>query len=131
PYVATASPGYYMDFTRKVKKALDSDGPAFINVLAPCPLGWKSEAADSQIIARLGVETCIWPLYEIENGHFKLTFRPNVKKPVVDYLKLQGRFSHLFKPGNENILEHIQDKVDADWNKLLKREKWEQDDLSN
>ncbi|MBI3762672.1 MAG: pyruvate ferredoxin oxidoreductase, partial [Chloroflexi bacterium] len=123
PYVATASPGYYMDFSRKVRKALETKGPAFVNVLSVCPLGWKSEPDESQILARLGVETCIWPLLEIENGKFRLTFRPNVKRPVVEYLKRQGRFSHLFKKGNEHLLEHIQHRVDEDWKTLLERER--------
>jgi pyruvate ferredoxin oxidoreductase beta subunit len=123
PYVATASPGYYMDFTRKVKKALEAKGPAFINVLSVCPLGWKSEPDESQTLARLGVETGFWPLYEIENGKFRLTFRPNVKKPVSDYLQRQGRFAHLFKPGNEGMLAHIQQRVDEEWARLLAREK--------
>ncbi|MFQ5409812.1 MAG: thiamine pyrophosphate-dependent enzyme [Anaerolineales bacterium] len=125
PYVATASPGYFMDFTRKVEKALEIEGPAFVNVLSVCPLGWKSEPDESQILARLGVETCIWPLFEIVGGRFRLTFRPNVKRPVTEYLKRQGRFKHLFKSGNEELLEHIQARVDADWARLLAREKQE------
>lgn len=125
PYVATTSPGYYMDFTRKVKTALDVDGPAFINAFSVCPLGWKTEPEDSQELARLAVETCVWPLYEIRKGRFRLTFRPNVKKPVVEYLRNQGRFSHLFKPENEGMLEHIQNKVDQEWEKLLDRHRYE------
>ena len=125
PYVATASHGYYMDLTRKVKKALETPGPAFINVLSVCPLGWKSEPEETQVLARLGVETCLWPLYEIDHGRFRLSFRPNVKRPVTEYLKRQGRFAHLFKPGNEGLLDHIQKKVDGDWEKLLEREKRE------
>ena len=123
--MATASPGFYMDFTRKVKKALEAPGPAFINAFSVCPLGWKSEAQDSQVLARLAVETCIWPLYELEHGRFRLTFKPNVKKPVVDYLELQGRFSHLFKKGNEDLLAHIQANTDDIWERLLEREQWE------
>ena len=130
PFVATASPGYYMDFTRKVKKALDVNGPAFLNVFAVCPLGWRSEPEDSQILARSSVETCVWPLYEIEDGRFRLTFRPNVKRPVTEYLQLQGRFSHLFKAGNEDMLTHIQERVDAEWEQLLKRDRREREENS-
>src|SRR3989338_8877647 len=125
PYVATASPGYYMDFMRKVRKALEMPGPAFLNVLSVCPLGWKSEPDESQTLARLGAETCLWPLYEIEHGRFRLTFRPNVKRPVVEYLRRQGRFAHLFRPGNEPMLAHIQAKADDDWGRLLEREQAE------
>jgi pyruvate ferredoxin oxidoreductase beta subunit len=106
-----------------MKKALETRGPAFINVLSVCPLGWKSEPEESQALARLGVETCLWPLFEIDQGKFRLTFRPNVKRPVVEYLRRQGRFAHLFKPGNEAMLEHIQAKVDEDWARLLERER--------
>ncbi|HJN41197.1 MAG TPA: thiamine pyrophosphate-dependent enzyme, partial [Anaerolineales bacterium] len=130
PFVATASPGYYMDFTRKVKKALDVNGPAFLNVFAVCPLGWRSEPEDSQILARSSVETCVWPLYEIEDGRFRLTFRPNVKRPVTEYMQLQGRFSHLFKTGNEDMLTHIQERVDAEWEQLLKRDRREREENS-
>ena len=72
-------------------------------------------------MGKLAIETCIWPLYEVENGVYKLTYKPKTKKPVAEWLKLQGRFRHLFKPGNEKILEEIQANVDKNWNELLKK----------
>lgn len=122
PYVAQSSPGYPMDLSRKARKAFNTPGPAFINVHSPCPLGWKTEAADSMILARLAVDTCFWPVFEIDHGHFRLTMKPREKKPVADYLKLQGRFKHLFKKGNAHLIDQIQATVDEQWEALLQRE---------
>jgi pyruvate ferredoxin oxidoreductase beta subunit len=69
----------------------------------------------------LAADTCIWPLFEIAEGEFSLTYLPLEKKPVVEWLKLQGRFRHLFKDGNEALLEQIQADVDQNWQKLLDR----------
>ena len=72
-------------------------------------------------MARLAVETCYWPLFEVERGVWKINFTPKAKKPLVDWLKPQGRFRHLFKPGNEGILEQLQAEVDRRWDTLLAR----------
>jgi pyruvate ferredoxin oxidoreductase beta subunit len=122
PYVAQASIGNSMDFLNKVQKALATDGPSFINVLQPCRLGWAYKPEDTMSIARLAVETCMWPAYEVVNGEYRITVKPKEKKPVVEFLKLQGRFKHLFKPGNEKLLEEIQQEIDQRWGKLLKLE---------
>jgi pyruvate ferredoxin oxidoreductase beta subunit len=119
PYAAQASPSNWRDFTRKVEKALEVDGPAFINVLSPCRLGWRYAPEETIELARLAVNTCAWPLYEVENGVVKINYKPKDKPPVAEWLKKQGRFRHLFKPGNEALLEEIQEDIDRNWNKLL------------
>jgi pyruvate ferredoxin oxidoreductase beta subunit len=120
-YVGQASPSNWRDLTQKAEKALNAEGPAFLNILSPCPRGWRYPSEKSIAMARLAVETNFWPLYEVDHGKWKLTHRPREKKPLVEWLKPQGRFRHLFKPGNEEILEQLQAKVDSDWETLLKR----------
>ncbi len=120
PYVAQASPSHFMDLMNKVQKALRIDGPAFINVTAPCPRGWRNEPEDSVKLARLAVETCYWPLYEVENGVWKLNLKPR-KRPLEEYLKLQKRFAHLFAPENKPLLDDLQRMVDERWEALLRK----------
>jgi len=121
PYVAQSYVGNWNDFITKVQKALSVDGPSFINILTPCRLGWNYKPEDTMEIARLAVETCIWPSYEVENGVYKINVKPREKKPVTEFLKLQGRFKHLFKPDNAYILEEIQKDVDEKWLLLQRR----------
>lgn len=121
PYVAQASAGYYMDLIRKAEKAFSIPGPKFMNVLQPCRLGWAYKPELTMEIARLAVQTCMWPLYEVEDGKWKVNMKPREKKPVVELLKQQDRFRHLFKPGNEKLLEEIQADVDKNWETLLDR----------
>jgi pyruvate ferredoxin oxidoreductase beta subunit len=73
-------------------------------------------------MARLAVETCFWPLFEVERGAWTINYKPKEKKPLTTWLEPQGRFRHLFKPGNETILEALQAEVDRRWNALLARE---------
>lgn len=120
PYTAQASPSHWMDLVKKVKKALEIKGPKFMNILSPCNRGWRSKTDDAIQLSRLAVETCYWPLYEIENGVTKVTFKPKEKKPLVDFLKPQGRFKHLFAPENENMVKNFQEMVDKEWGSLLK-----------
>jgi pyruvate ferredoxin oxidoreductase beta subunit len=114
PYVAQASIGYWQDLVRKAEKAFAVEGPAFIDVLAPCPRGWRHGGDQTTNIARLAVETGFWPLFEVEKGVWKLTMpaRARELKPVSEFLKAQGRFKHLFKPENEELLDRIQQEVD-------------------
>ena len=128
PYVATVSPAYWLDLMRKVHKGLEVEGPAFIHALCPCPRGWRFPENMTMKIARLAVDTCIFPLWECEEGKWKLTDRslqiarrPELKKPVEEYFKVQGRFRHLFEPKNRHIIDEIQEYVDAVWEDLLKR----------
>ncbi len=120
PYAAQASPSHWMDLMKKVKKALEIHGPKFMNIISPCNRGWRSRTDDSIMLSRLAVETCYWPLYEIENGVTKITFKPKEKKPIVDFLKTQGRFKHLFNPENEWVLKQLQGDVDSEWERLQK-----------
>lgn len=122
PYAAqTTFLGNFRDFHEKARKALYTPGAAFLNVMSPCPRGWRYESKDLAKVCKMAVETCIWPLYEVENGEWRLTYKPGNKLPVEDYLKLQGRFSHMFGPGSEWMLRKVQEHVDEKWEKLLKR----------
>ena len=114
PYIATASIAYPEDYMRKVKKAVETKGPAYIHLNQPCTTGWGFAASKTIEVGRLGVETGFWPLYEIENGEFKVTYRPTERKPVIEYLKAQKRFKHL----TENEVQIIQDYVDNQCDEL-------------
>jgi len=120
-YVATASIGFPGDYIDKMKRAIEVEGPAVVHVFTPCPLGWRSNPADSIKLAKLGVQTCMFPLYEIINGKYKLTMKIGKPIPVSEYMKLQGRFRHLFKPEFQSRIEMIQQQVNSDWNRLLER----------
>lgn len=122
PYVAQASPSHPKDLITKARKAFSTKGPAYLNILSPCPPGWRYEDAGQGIqLAQLAVETCYWPLYEIEDGIWKLTYKPDSKRPVTDWLKPQGRFSHLFRKENQDVLAASQQEVDKRWKELLAR----------
>lgn len=121
PYVAQASPAYWRDLIEKVKKALSKQGPSFMNVIMPCNRGWRFKEEEGIEQARLAVETCFWPLYEIDEGNFRLTYKPKEKKPLVEWLKTQGRFKHLFVPENEWIIKELQSYVDKNWEEILRR----------
>ena len=121
PYVATAIPGRWNDLVSKVERAVSFNGFTFIDVLSPCRLGWPHEPELTMEISRLAADTCIWPLYEVVEGKYKLTYKPKEKKPVVEWFKLQRRFAHLLKPENQQLLEAIQKEVDRRWEVLLKK----------
>ncbi|MGM0609736.1 MAG: pyruvate synthase subunit PorB, partial [Thermodesulfobacteriota bacterium] len=95
PYVATASPAYYLDLMNKVRKSLAVDGPAYMQIYSPCPTGWRSKPNQSLTLAKLAVQTGAFPLYEVVNGEFNVTQKTKKLKPIQDYLKLQRRFRHL------------------------------------
>ena len=120
-YVAQASPHDPRDLVRKASRALATDGPTFLNVLSPCPRGWRSDGQESISLAREAVNTCYWPLFEVEDGQYRITYMPKEKLPLAPWLKKQGRFAHMFKPGNEWMLENTQEWVDTEWQKLLKK----------
>lgn len=119
PYVATASVGYPLDFIEKLKKAQKIKGPKFIDLLTTCIPGWGVAENQCPNIAKLAVDTGAWPLYEIENGKFKLNSQKT--KPVKEYLEKQSRFKHL-KPSD---IKNIQKWIDAQWNNLSKGKFWE------
>ncbi|MCC6208286.1 MAG: pyruvate ferredoxin oxidoreductase [Gammaproteobacteria bacterium] len=114
PYAATATVAYFPDLRAKVDKAMRIKGPRFLHVLSPCPLGWDHDAALSVTVARLAVETGLFPLIELEYGAVTGVTRLARQQPVEEYLKLQGRFKHLFadKGGAEEI-RHLQALADA------------------
>jgi pyruvate ferredoxin oxidoreductase beta subunit len=128
PYVATASPYYWKDLITKARKGIEVNGPAFLHVIAPCPRGWRSEPSKSIDLSKLAVETCMFPLWEAVNGEYQLStpskviaLAPQRKKPVKEYLAMQGRFRHLFNLKNEKIIEEIQRRTDKKWEQLLKK----------
>lgn len=121
PYVAQAVVGNWRDLTSKVEKALAIDGPKFINVFQPCRLGWSYKPEETCEMGRLAVETCVWPLYEVTNGVYKVS-KPREKKPVAEWMNKQGRFRHLSKPENKPILDSIQANIDSNWQALLAKE---------
>jgi len=119
PYVAqTTFISNFKDLHEKAFKAHYTEGPAFLNILAPCPRGWRYPPEDLMVICKLAVDTCVWPLYEVIDGEWSLTYEPKNKLPVEDYLKPQGRFSHMFKPGAEYMIEDFQKEVDKKWERL-------------
>ena len=121
PYVAQASISNLTDLSNKVEKAVSYQGPTFLNVLATCQLGWRINPRDAVDTARIGVDTCYWPLYEVEEGEYTVNYEPKEKKPVEEWLKPQKRFSHLFKTEYEEVVEQIQGLVDRDWERLHKK----------
>ena len=119
PYVAQGSPSFWNDLITKMQKALETDGPSFINVLAPCRLGWAFPPEETIELGRLAVNTCAWPLYEVVNGEYKITYKPREKMPIEAYLKKQTKYRHLFRPGNEWMVPAFQKHVDEKWERLL------------
>ena len=122
PYVAQTTPYHWKDLAMKVEKALACDGPAFLNILMPCTVGWHFDPSLGIDLSKEAVETNFWPLFEVENGVYTINQKPKERKPIADWMKKQGRFKHLFKPGNEHILEASQQYVDSEWEKLLQLE---------
>ncbi len=118
PYAATASISHWRDLMTKVRKALSKNGPTFLHVIAPCTRGWRFDSEKTIRMARLAVETRLFPLYEVDGGVYKITFPVSSPKPVEEYLKLQGRFAHLFQPQNATELEAIKKGVDDNYRRL-------------
>jgi pyruvate/2-oxoacid:ferredoxin oxidoreductase beta subunit len=118
PYQATGSIAYPEDLYKKALKAKNTRGTKFLHIYAPCPTGWKSRPEDAVKLARLAVQTCYFPLYEVENGDkYTLNIKVQNKKPIDEYIKLQGRYRHL-KP---EAIAAIQAGVDLNWERLLKK----------
>ncbi|MFP3975861.1 MAG: pyruvate synthase subunit PorB [Chloroflexota bacterium] len=117
PYVATACPSYPFDLMDKVKKGAEIEGPAYVHIFSPCPTGWRYPVDLSVRIGRFAVETGVFPLYEVEDGSYKLNFDPQPLRPIRDYLKAQGRFRHL----SEDEIQKIQQHVEKEYKKLKAR----------
>jgi pyruvate ferredoxin oxidoreductase beta subunit len=114
PYVATASPAFHLDLMNKVRRAVAVSGPAYVHIFSPCPTGWRCGSNLSVETARMVVQTRIFPLYEVVDGRYLLSRDVKNPKPVEEYLKMQRRFSHL----NSKDIVYIQQRVDADWERL-------------
>jgi len=114
PYVATACPSYPFDLFSKVKKARMANGPSYLHILSVCPTGWRIPTNQAIEYGKLAVRTGIFPLYEVEDGRYKITYSPEPLKPVTDYLKGQGRFRHL----KESDIQIIQDRTTQQWEDL-------------
>ena len=117
PYVATATPAHPVDLMNKVKKGSLVPGPAYIHIYSPCPTGWRCGMDESLQVARLAVESKVFPLYEVIDGEYHLSRRPAKPKTVAEYFKPQRRFRHL----TETEIEFIQQRVDREYEKLLKK----------
>ncbi len=119
PYVAqTTFLGNFKDLHTKAEKAIYTEGACFLNIMAPCPRGWRYPTENIMEICKLGVETCYWPLFEVDHGKWILNYEPKKKLPIEDFLRPQGRFKHLFKKGNEDLLVQFQEEVDRRWEDL-------------
>lgn len=123
PYVAQVAPNKWKDMVRKIQRGFETEGPVFINAMSACTTEWKFDPDKTIDISELAVDSCVFPLYEIEGGtKLTINYRPKNKIPVRDYLGAQGRFKHLFKKENEHIIEEWQKRVDAKWDYLQRRE---------
>lgn len=123
PYVAQVAPNKWKDMNKKIKRAIDTDGPTFINAMSACTTEWKFDSDKTVEVSDLAVDSLVFPLFEIVNGvELNITYRPKNIIPVRDYLAAQGRFKHLFKPENEHIIEELQKDVNNRWEYLQRRE---------
>jgi len=115
-YVATVIASEPLDLARKIEKAKSLKGPRMIIALAPCPPGWDYDPKETVNIGKLAVKTGVWPLKEYIDGTVVHTKIPQQRMPVEEYLKLQGRYRHLFEPQrDEETLKAIQHKIDLYW----------------
>jgi pyruvate ferredoxin oxidoreductase beta subunit len=123
PFVAqTTLIGNLKDLYEKSEKALYTKGACFLNILAPCPRGWRYETENIMDICKAAADTCFWPMYTVENGEkWTLSYEPKKKLPIEDFLKLQGRFRHLLQPGKEEQVAQMQAEIDRRWATLLKK----------
>ncbi len=118
-YAAQANVSYLPDLAKKAKKALEMEGPRFLLVLQPCTNLWKFPTSQYVNIGKLATETNFWPLWEYEDRKYKINWATEDPKVLPEFLKTQGRFKHLFKPGNEKVIAEMQKEVDENWKKLV------------
>jgi pyruvate ferredoxin oxidoreductase beta subunit len=121
PYAAQAVASDWFDLSRKAQQAAAADGPAFLNVLTDCPVGWGHEPKLQLDVLRAAVESRFWPLYEVVGGEYRLTYEPEHPVRIEEWLRPQKRFAHLLRPENRALVERIQQRVDADWDALVAR----------
>jgi pyruvate ferredoxin oxidoreductase beta subunit len=118
PYVAQATASHWHDLSQKAQRAGAAHGPAFLNVLSDCPVGWGHEPREFKRILDAAVETRFWPLYEVADGEHHLTYEPPERVPVEAFLRGQKRFEHLLHPENADLVAYIQRQIDDDWVQL-------------
>ncbi|HOB74579.1 MAG TPA: thiamine pyrophosphate-dependent enzyme [Phycisphaerae bacterium] len=123
PYVAQASVHRFPDMLSKLQKAIAVRGPSFVNVLSTCPVGWGMTTDEVLTAAELAVECNVWPLYEFENGKYRITYRPANPRPLMDYIKSQTRFRHLLKPEYADIVRRFEEYIALRWQELNDLEK--------
>ncbi len=116
PYVATACSSYPFDLMEKAKRAAEIEGPAYLHVMSICPTGWRVPTEDAIKYGRLIVDSCVFPLYEVVNGKYSMTYTPEKILPVSEYIKGQGRFRHL----TPKMIEEIQAHTTKEYEKILK-----------
>lgn len=121
PYVAQAAISHWQDLSDKALRASQQEGPSFLNVLSGCPLGWGHATADTIEIVRLAVDSLYWPLYEVVDGHYRLSYEPKKPVPLEEWLSRQSRFKHLFQSENRDHLHELQALVEHDWEALQER----------
>jgi pyruvate ferredoxin oxidoreductase beta subunit len=128
PYAAQACVSYPEDLYNKLRKAKSIKGPKYIEILAPCPPGWRFGMERTVDMGIKAVETGAWALYEYENGEMRFNGKSGLilnkkieRKSIVDWIKLQGRFKHLFKPEKDiKRLEEIEDHTEKVWERYRK-----------
>lgn len=121
PYIATISPAYIADMMRKIEKASQFSGPKLFIAHSPCPPGWEVNSDSVIKLAKMAVETGVWPLKEAIDGQVTHSLVIKKRRPVEEYLKMQGRFEHLFSPTRqESVIQAIQNKVDDYWKSITK-----------
>jgi pyruvate ferredoxin oxidoreductase alpha subunit len=124
PYVFTASEGYPEDLMRKVAKAqwyAKNEGMVYGKILSFCPLNWRTTDDAAEPVLQAAIDTCFFPLYEVEHGHTTLTYDPEAadrRRPVGDWLQAMGKTRHLLKPQNAETVQNIQAEVDRRWRRL-------------
>ena len=130
PYAAQVSPHNWKDLMTKVEKGFECGGPSFINAVSPCPRGWRVPSDETINMAKLSVETCVWPLYEVDKGKYVLTAESKriaegtvEKKPITDWFKAQGRYKHMLSDRNKDLVAQAQAEIDRKWERLLKLSK--------
>ena len=119
PYVGQGCAAHWYDLSKKAQRAGAAHGPAFLNVLSDCPVGWGHEPREFKRILDAAVESRFWPLYEVVDGEYHLTYEPVDRIPVAEWLRGQKRFEHLFAPENADLLTYVQRRIDEDWEALL------------
>jgi pyruvate ferredoxin oxidoreductase beta subunit len=121
PYVAQAAGSHWYDLSLKAERAASADGPAFLNVLSDCPLGWGHEPRESKHVLDAAVGCRFWPLYEVVEGAYRLTHDPDPVLPLEDWLRPQARFAHLLRSENASLVEEIRRRIERDWEALRAR----------